>query len=99
MIFFQNDNISTVFYDFIKLPSSMRVNNELLRNLHLDKQYSLLTGRNVKVIHDFFVMLDIHEELALNDVQFCVFLRTSTDLTKKQIMKVFDMLDTDCSGR
>ena len=76
----------------------MKVTSNLLQYLHLDKTYSLLTGRNVNVIYDLFMLLDIHGEEALNDVQFCAFLKTITDLNTTQIYKVFDMLDVDSSG-
>ena len=67
----------------------MKIESKLLQFVHLDKNYSLLSGRNLKVIYDFFTLLDIHEEQALNDVQFCAFLKTITDLTTTQIYKVY----------
>ena len=76
----------------------MKVTSNLLKHIHLDKTYSLLSGRNVKVIYDLFRMLDVHEEECLNDVQFCAYLKSVTDLSINQIYAVFDMLDTDCSG-
>lgn len=36
--------------------------------------------------------------MALNDLQFCAFMQTATDLNTNQIYKVFDMLDVDGSG-
>ena len=66
----------------------MKIESKLLQFVHLDKNYSLLSGRNLKVIYDFFTLLDVHEEQALNDVQFCAFLKTITDLTTTQIYKV-----------
>ena len=76
----------------------MKVSSPLLDNLHLHKTYCLLPGRNVKLLQEFFKLLDIHNENALNDVQFCVYMKTITDLDEHRIYKVFDMLDTDCSG-
>jgi len=76
----------------------MKVESKLLQYVHLDKNYSLLSGRNLKVIYDFFTLLDVHGDNALNDVQFCAFLKSITDLTTTQIYKVFDMLDVDGSG-
>lgn len=76
----------------------MKVFSKLLQHVHLDKNYSLLSGRNLKVIYDLFMMLDMHGDNALNDVQFCAFLKSITDLTTTQIYKVFDMLDVDGSG-
>ena len=66
----------------------MKVVSKLLQYVHLDKNYSLLSGRNLKVIYDFFMILDVHGENALNDVQFCAFLKSITDLTSTQIYKV-----------
>lgn len=76
----------------------MKVSSKILQYVHLDRNYSLLSGRNLKVIIDLFAMLDIHGENTLNDVQFCAFLKTITDLKTVQIYKVFDMLDVDGSG-
>ena len=58
--------------------------------------YSL--GRNVRIILELFRLIDVHDEMALNDVQFCAFMKTATDLNTNQIYKVFDMLDVDGSG-
>lgn len=55
-------------------------------------------GKNTRIILELFRLLDIHSEGVLNDVQFWAFMKTSTDMTKNQIYKVFDMLDVDCSG-
>ena len=32
------------------------------------------------------------------DIQFCVFMRSATDLSREKIYAVFDMLDVDHSG-
>lgn len=96
-IAFENINIR-MNSNFVTRNKTMKVTSNLLQYLHLDKTYSLLTGRNVKVIYDLFMLLDIHGEEALNDVQFCAFLKTITDLNTTQIYKVFDMLDVDSSG-
>lgn len=76
----------------------MKVTSPLLDALHLQKTYCLLPGRNVKLLYEFFKLLDIHNEHALNDVQFQMLMRQITDLDETRIYKVFDMLDTDCSG-
>lgn len=55
-------------------------------------------GRNVRIILELFRLIDVHDEMALNDVQFCAFMKTATDLNTNQIYKVFDMLDVDGSG-
>ncbi|XP_070541074.1 EF-hand calcium-binding domain-containing protein 9-like [Ptychodera flava] len=77
----------------------MKVKSSILKFLHLDKSYSLLTSKNVKLVLEFFKLLDVHDEDALNDIQFYAFMRQSTDLNKHRIYKVFDMLDVDGSGQ
>ena len=76
----------------------MRVTSRLPQNMHLNRTYSLLTGRNVKVLYDLFCLIDVHNDQSLNDVQFYAFLATVTDLTESQSNAVFDMLDVDGSG-
>ncbi|CAH3148825.1 unnamed protein product [Pocillopora meandrina] len=55
-------------------------------------------GRNVRIVLELFRLIDVHDEMVLNDVQFCAFMKTATDLSTNQIYKVFDMLDVDGSG-
>ena len=76
----------------------MKVTSPLLDKLHLQKTYCLLPGRNVKLVYEFFKLLDIHNQSSLNDVQFLTLVNHFTDLDESHIYKVFDMLDTDCSG-
>ena len=76
----------------------MKIFSPLLDNLHLQKTYCLLPGRNVKLVYEFFKLLDIHNEKALNDVQFKMLMKRWTDLDERRIYKVFDMLDTNSSG-
>ena len=76
----------------------MRVTSRLFQNMHLNRTYSLLTGRNVKVIYDLFSLIDVHNDESLNDVQFFAFLNSVTDLNESQSNTVFDMLDVDGSG-
>ncbi|KAM9068484.1 EF-hand calcium-binding domain-containing protein 9 [Sarcophilus harrisii] len=66
--------------------------------LYLDKIYCLLSVRNVKAVSEYFHVLDVHKKHSLNDVVFYHFLHHVTDLTKNQIMIVFDMLDWDATG-
>lgn len=89
-IFVKEFMIKTKHHKKIKIEDiiKMKIESKLLQFVHLDKNYSLLSGRNLKVIYDFFTLLDVHEEQALNDVQFCAFLKTITDLTTTQIYKV-----------
>ncbi|XP_073229559.1 EF-hand calcium-binding domain-containing protein 9-like [Porites lutea] len=76
----------------------MKIRSQILKYMHLDRTYCLLTGRNVRIILELFRLIDVHDEMALNDVQFCAFMKTATDLSTNQIYKVFDMLDVDGSG-
>jgi Ca2+-binding EF-hand superfamily protein len=57
-----------------------------------------LTGRNAQLIYAWFRLLDVHDTGAMDDVQFTVFLSMTTDLSQKQILKVFDIFDLDRSG-
>ncbi|XP_068759570.1 EF-hand calcium-binding domain-containing protein 9-like [Montipora capricornis] len=76
----------------------MKIRSQILKYMHLDRTYCLLTGRNIRIILELFRLIDVHDEMALNDVQFCAFMKTATDLNTNQIYKVFDMLDVDGSG-
>lgn len=58
----------------------------------------IFPGRNVRIVLELFRLIDVHDEMVLNDVQFCAFMKTATDLSTNQIYKVFDMLDVDGSG-
>ena len=76
----------------------MKIRSKFLSQLHLDKHYSLLAAKDVFLIYELFILLDLRHENAIDDVQFKGFMQSCTDLTQKQINKVFDMLDTDRSG-
>ncbi|RMX51813.1 hypothetical protein pdam_00021959 [Pocillopora damicornis] len=76
----------------------MKIRSQILKYMHLDRTYCLLTGRNVRIVLELFRLIDVHDEMVLNDVQFCAFMKTATDLSTNQIYKVFDMLDVDGSG-
>lgn len=82
----------------IKTEATMKVKSRLLQYMHLNRTHSLLTGRNVRIIFDLFSLIDVHDDLSLNDVQFFAFLNSVTDLTESQSYSVFDMLDVDGSG-
>ncbi|XP_038596493.1 EF-hand calcium-binding domain-containing protein 9 [Tachyglossus aculeatus] len=73
-------------------------NGSFLWYLYLDKIYCLLSVRNVKMLVDYFHLLDVHHRNALNDILFYHFLRHVTNLRKRQIMLVFDLLDWDATG-
>ena len=76
----------------------MKVKSNILNFMNLDREYSLLSGRNACIIHTYFNLLDVHETGALNDIQFYVFMKTVTDLNKAEVYRVFDMLDVDGSS-
>ena len=58
----------------------------------------LFAGRNARIILELFRLIDVHDEMVLNDVQFWAFMKSATDLSTNHIYKVFDMLDVDGSG-
>ncbi|XP_031545220.2 EF-hand calcium-binding domain-containing protein 9 [Vicugna pacos] len=66
--------------------------------LYLDKLYCLLSVRNVKALVDYFHLLDVHRKNTLNDILFYHFLNHVTDLKRKQITTVFNMLDWNAEG-
>ncbi|KAI5235010.1 Ef-Hand Calcium-Binding Domain-Containing Protein 9 [Manis pentadactyla] len=66
--------------------------------LCLDKLYCLLSMRNVKALVEYFHLLDVHGRDTLNDVLFYHFLHHVTNLKRRQIMIVFDMLDWNAVG-
>ncbi|XP_044517619.1 EF-hand calcium-binding domain-containing protein 9 [Gracilinanus agilis] len=66
--------------------------------LYLDKIYCLLSLRNTRILMEYFNILDVHRRNALNDVVFYHFLHHVTDMSRNQIMTVFDMLDWDATG-
>nr|XP_060616966.1 EF-hand calcium-binding domain-containing protein 9 [Anolis sagrei ordinatus] len=70
----------------------------LMHFLCLDRIYCLLSVRNARVLAYYFSLLDVHKKNSLNNLQFFHFLNYITDLTKTQIMLVFDLLDWDGSG-
>ncbi|XP_032995832.1 EF-hand calcium-binding domain-containing protein 9 [Lacerta agilis] len=69
-----------------------------LHFLCLDKIYCLLSVRNARALAAYFQLLDVHKNNSLNDLQFYHFLHYVTDLSKAQIMLVFDLLDWDGTG-
>ncbi|XP_029797286.1 EF-hand calcium-binding domain-containing protein 9 [Suricata suricatta] len=66
--------------------------------LYLDKLYCLLSVRNVKVLVEYFHLLDVHHNNTLNDVLFYHFLRHVTKWNRSQITIVFNMLDWKAVG-
>ncbi|KAF0883474.1 EFCB9 protein, partial [Crocuta crocuta] len=66
--------------------------------LYLDKLYCLLSVRNVKILVEYFHLLDVHRNNTLNDVLFYHFLHHVTNWKRPQIMIVFNMLDWNAMG-
>ena len=50
------------------------------------------------MVLEFFKMLDVRNTGGLDDVEFRAFLLSATDLSSKQIDRVFDIFDWDRSG-
>ena len=46
----------------------MKIHSQFLNYLHLDQSYSLLSGRDVSVVLEFFKALDIRGEMALDGI-------------------------------
>ncbi|XP_042307221.1 EF-hand calcium-binding domain-containing protein 9 [Sceloporus undulatus] len=69
-----------------------------LHFLCLDRMYCLLSVRNARALTAYFSLLDVHNKNALNNLQFYNFLHYITNLTKAQIMLVFDLLDWNGKG-
>ena len=44
----------------------MKITSKILQHIHLDKTYSLLSGKNVLVLLELFRLLDIHDKMQLN---------------------------------
>ncbi|KAL7748285.1 EF-hand calcium-binding domain-containing protein 9 [Sorochytrium milnesiophthora] len=76
----------------------MKVTSQFIKRLHLDPKYWLLSARSAQLILELFKLLDCHGNGGLDDLQFSAFLYSSTDLSKTQIYKIFDIFDLDRSG-
>ncbi|NXN66181.1 EFCB9 protein, partial [Himantopus himantopus] len=66
------------------------------QHLCLDEVYCLLSVRNAAALT--VQLLDVHRKNYLNNLQFYCFLCYVTDLTKDQIMLLFDSLDQNVRG-
>uniref|UniRef100_A0A8C5T1J7 EF-hand calcium binding domain 9 n=1 Tax=Laticauda laticaudata TaxID=8630 RepID=A0A8C5T1J7_LATLA len=68
--------------------------------LCLDKIYCLLSVRNARALTSYFHLLDVHKQNTLNSnlLQFYHFLHHVTNLSRPQIMLLFDLLDWDGKG-
>ncbi|XP_076817328.1 EF-hand calcium-binding domain-containing protein 9-like [Clavelina lepadiformis] len=76
----------------------MKVKSNTFDYLHLDRSFSLLTVKNTRLVLEYFNYLDVHRKGKLNDIQFCQFLKQVTNLDKRQILLVMDMLDQQATG-
>ncbi|XP_009880389.1 PREDICTED: EF-hand calcium-binding domain-containing protein 9 [Charadrius vociferus] len=65
----------------------------------LDEMYCLLPVRNAAALVQSVQLLDVHRNNYLKNLQFYCFLCYVTDLTKDQIMLLFDTLDQNVRGR
>uniref|UniRef100_T1IUK8 EF-hand domain-containing protein n=1 Tax=Strigamia maritima TaxID=126957 RepID=T1IUK8_STRMM len=81
------------------LRHRLRIRSEILRPMHLQPNTLFLSARNAKILLGYFSLLDCHKVGFLNDIQFSNFLKRVTDLSQRQIAKIFDLFDTDFSGR
>ncbi|XP_070270290.1 EF-hand calcium-binding domain-containing protein 9 [Myotis yumanensis] len=66
--------------------------------LYLDKLYCLLSLRNLRALVEYFNLLDPHRHNTMNDMMFYHFLHHVTNWNRKQIMKVFHVLDWEAAG-
>lgn len=76
----------------------MKIKSTVLNYLHLDRSFSLLTVKNTHLLLEYFRFLDVHHKEKLNDIQFYQFMRHVTNLDKRQILLVLDMLDQQATG-
>ncbi|KNE56253.1 hypothetical protein AMAG_02087 [Allomyces macrogynus ATCC 38327] len=76
----------------------MKVTSNFIKRLHLDPKYGLLNASSAQLVLEFFRLLDCKGTGGIDDIQFAAFLSTSTDLSKSQIYKIFDIFDLDRSG-
>ncbi|KAJ1508873.1 EF-hand calcium-binding domain-containing protein 9, partial [Coelomomyces lativittatus] len=76
----------------------MKVKSNFLKRLHLDPKYGLLNAKSAQLVYELFHLLDYRQTGGIDDIQFTAFLICCTDLSKKQIYKVFDIFDLDRSG-
>ena len=47
----------------------MKIKQGILHFLHLDKTYSMLSGKNVFILQEYFKLLDVHNEESINGKQ------------------------------
>ncbi|KAJ3371500.1 EF-hand calcium-binding domain-containing protein 9 [Allomyces arbusculus] len=76
----------------------MKVTSNFIKRLHLDPKYGLLNASSAQLVLEYFRLLDCKGTGGIDDIQFAAFLSTSTDLSKSQIYKIFDIFDLDRSG-
>lgn len=44
----------------------MKIKSGILQLLHLDQTYSMLAGKNVKILYEYFKLMDVHDDNSLN---------------------------------
>lgn len=77
---------------------SSQLQHHAITCTELDRRHGLLDARSVQMCRDYFDALDIKGNGELDDVVFSAWLGAVTDLSQKQIYKLFDMVDGDDSG-
>ena len=76
--------------------SNMKVKWNIIKRLKLDATYGLLNARSCLIIWEVFNLLDWKKTGELDDIQFSEFLVSTTDITRKQAMKVFGKFLISC---
>lgn len=76
----------------------MKITSPFLERLHLETLNMLLTARGAQLVKRWFEYLDVLDSGQLDDIAFCSFVMSVTDLPKRSVYVVFDMFDVDSSG-
>lgn len=76
----------------------MKITSRFIKSLHLDQKYGLLTARQVNSLMWYFSSLDFRDVGWIDDAQFRMFMRASTDLNDRNIDDIFELLDLDGSS-
>ncbi|OQV16549.1 putative EF-hand calcium-binding domain-containing protein 9 [Hypsibius exemplaris] len=76
----------------------LQLTSDFLKSLHLDRGQLWLNARQTQLLHAIYDFFDVHRDGKWNDAIFYEFMRQSTDLTDRRIIRVFDMLDKGCRG-
>ena len=66
----------------------MKVRSQLMTLLHLDRHFSLMSAKAVRLLLEFFRMMDFHCNMSLNDIQFCTFMHFASDMSRRKMYQV-----------